>query len=596
MLNRGLKVLNEEEQQMGKVVGVLTALGDSASMTAASIEDMSRRIAAATLESTTGVMQAAATLSTFTSIAQKDFERVLMLGADMTSLLGGNLQSAVQRLGRALEDPATGMQRLARVGVVLDAAQEEAIESMIAMGDAAGAQEYLLKQLETRFDGVAEAAGSGMAGAFDLLGQRMDEFASKVASESGAGKQITKWVTGIANRLEAISNFVFPDTLDDLDAKIARITENMGKTTRMAERHGEEQLKALEKQRIEMLVAEEEADQKLIEQDEKSSAIRAAKRKKAAAAEAQELADKYDILLAKTKAHTIQLESLGVEDKEEKENLKLQRELTRLEERQRVYRKDYGVRLEMEAEFLRQREALIEGHTMRVSEIRKTAEEEMIEYFDEVQNRQTAQIQKAIKDEIKALEAKEKMHLAVAGTVSAAAGLAASALEEGSTAQRIALGIEKAAAVSSVLMSTQVAIMKAAALAPGPAKYAAIAEAIAMGGSVLSTLQSIDISGSRALGGPIGRSGNYWVGEHGKELVTLPQGASVASNDDITKTPEVNLTIIEDKSRAGQVEQSDDQLRVFVDTFKSQMIDDISKGRGVASAMERRYGLRRQNG
>lgn len=43
-----------------------------------------------------------------------------------------------------------------------------------------------------------------------------------------------------------------------------------------------------------------------------------------------------------------------------------------------------------------------------------------------------------------------------------------------------------------------------------------------------------DLGGGKAQGGKVNRAGQYWVGEQGPEIVTLPKGAVVTSNKDIS--------------------------------------------------------------
>lgn len=44
-----------------------------------------------------------------------------------------------------------------------------------------------------------------------------------------------------------------------------------------------------------------------------------------------------------------------------------------------------------------------------------------------------------------------------------------------------------------------------------------------------------DLGGGKAQGGKVNRAGQYWVGEQGPEIVTLPKGAVVTSNKDISR-------------------------------------------------------------
>jgi phage-related protein len=87
----------------------------------------------------------------------------------MAQAMGMDLQSATMLVGKALNDPVKGMTALTRSGVQFTDAQKEAIAAMVEMGDTAGAQQIILKELEVQFGGSAEAAGKTFGGQLDIM-------------------------------------------------------------------------------------------------------------------------------------------------------------------------------------------------------------------------------------------------------------------------------------------------------------------------------------------------------------------------------------------------------------------------------------------
>jgi hypothetical protein len=55
------------------------------------------------------------------------------------------------QLGKALNDPIAGISALSRVGVTFTEEQKATIESMVKMGDVAGAQKLILAELAREF-------------------------------------------------------------------------------------------------------------------------------------------------------------------------------------------------------------------------------------------------------------------------------------------------------------------------------------------------------------------------------------------------------------------------------------------------------------
>jgi hypothetical protein len=106
-------------------------------------------------------------LLTFTNIggAGGIFERTTKVTADVATAMGMDLKGAAIQLGKALNDPATGLSMLTRVGITFSEKQKDVIKSLQATGDMAGAQTVILEELERQFGGSAEAAASTFGGA-----------------------------------------------------------------------------------------------------------------------------------------------------------------------------------------------------------------------------------------------------------------------------------------------------------------------------------------------------------------------------------------------------------------------------------------------
>jgi hypothetical protein len=91
------------------------------------------------------------------------FDRATIAAFDMAAVFGGTGEDNAVRLGKALQDPIAGVSSLRKVGVQLSDQQEEMIRKFVEAGDAAGAQEIILKELETQVGGAAEATATDSA-------------------------------------------------------------------------------------------------------------------------------------------------------------------------------------------------------------------------------------------------------------------------------------------------------------------------------------------------------------------------------------------------------------------------------------------------
>jgi len=98
------------------------------------------------------------------------FDRATSIAADMAAVFGGDASGNAVKLGKALNDPVGGISALSRVGVQFTEDQKAMITGMVEAGDVAGAQEIIMKELETQVGGTAEAsatAGEKMAARWD---------------------------------------------------------------------------------------------------------------------------------------------------------------------------------------------------------------------------------------------------------------------------------------------------------------------------------------------------------------------------------------------------------------------------------------------
>jgi len=83
-----------------------------------------------------------------------------------------DLDSAAMQVGKALNDPVAGLAALSRSGVQFTAEQEAMIKAMVEAGNVAGAQEVMMKELNTQFGGSAAAAVDTYAGQQAVLQEK----------------------------------------------------------------------------------------------------------------------------------------------------------------------------------------------------------------------------------------------------------------------------------------------------------------------------------------------------------------------------------------------------------------------------------------
>lgn len=166
-------------------------------------------------------------------------------------------------------------------------------------------------------------------------------------------------------------------------------------------------------------------------------------------------------------------------------------------------------------------------------------------------------------------------------------------MSESSATYRALFAIQKSFAVASATMNAIVAWTSALKTEPfWPNGLAAYANAIALTTNIIGQLRSVTMHDK---GGYIPAGGLGIVGEYGPELVRGP--ANVTSRREtadlarsaLTGGSKVTVNLIEDQSRAGQVDSrerdGDEVINIFV--------SNIRKGGQMAKTLESTYALRR---
>jgi hypothetical protein len=159
----------EAQNAMAQLEAAVTSTGGAAGRTVAQLDALSMQLQKQTTYSDEAVKGAEAMLLTFDKIRGTEFDRATKAVTDLAARMGGDLQAAAVQVGKALQDPATGLTALRRSGVSFGAAQIEVIKQLYETGRAAEGQRVILAELEHQFGGSAAAARDTLGGAITGL-------------------------------------------------------------------------------------------------------------------------------------------------------------------------------------------------------------------------------------------------------------------------------------------------------------------------------------------------------------------------------------------------------------------------------------------
>jgi|GEM_PF-1878423 len=190
----------------------LWATKNAAGLTADEIRKIGEARAKVTLFDDDETNRASAMLLTFKNVKKGVFEEAIPAIQDLATKMAGDgpadMKGASIQLGKALNDPITGVTKLTKVGVTFTEQQKEQIAAMVKAGDTAGAQRVILSELNSEFGGSAEAArkaGGGMA----TLTMRWNEMKETVGSFVSAGlTKLSEWFGRVLDKAEPLVDMI----------------------------------------------------------------------------------------------------------------------------------------------------------------------------------------------------------------------------------------------------------------------------------------------------------------------------------------------------------------------------------------------------
>ena len=624
----------EYEQQQLRTEQLLKATGHAAGLTATQLEAHARALALNTLASTEGVRDAQAALLTFRSVSGDTFTRTIELAQDMAAVFGGDLKSATMQLGKALEDPATGLTALRRSGVSFTEEERKMITSMYDTGDAAKAQAFILGKLEAQVGGAGAAEGGGLSGSVDTLGQRWDELTNEIYKSANAGTTMGGVIDGLSNSLGRYTSVLETARILEEALNEERASETGSAQTKQAYElaieearqqyeHAQEQIRILEQS--DPLFFRGAHEKHL--QDYRDKAEQALQQIK-------NIEDKY-IVQAEKDREAAEDKRLAAEKKFQDEIAEAKR--TRAEERRLIDQR-------IEEEALRQQQArndqwLLSLEQRLMSEtdlINSHAEQERIRAETEIADKQQLaealvlieqnkndqleqlrqeQAEKVRRDleQQRAMQEQALNHVTsfTERQLSLTTNMLIQAGEEQSGLYKALFAAQKAAAIPSMIVATEEAATKALAAVPPPYNMGLSAAVRGMGYAGVGIVAGQAIAGARASGGQTLMGELYRTGEHGGELFTGRSGQQIfipPENGSITPTHKLNKSQGDDKPVTVNVYNAPEGTTVDYDTqtqtiniavgeavkqAKRSFIDDISRGGEQSRALERTYPLRR---
>ena len=175
-----------QEKAIAQVEAGIKSTGNAAGLTSKQLQDMASDLQGISTFGDEEILEnVTAQFQTFTNISGDVFAEAQKQTLNISERMGTDLKSSAIQLGKALNDPITGISALSRVGITFNDSQKDTIKSLVQTGKAAEAQTIILKELEKQFGGSAEAARDTFGGSLNALsntfGDALEEIGGVIA-------------------------------------------------------------------------------------------------------------------------------------------------------------------------------------------------------------------------------------------------------------------------------------------------------------------------------------------------------------------------------------------------------------------------------
>ncbi len=223
-LQRGVRVATEAfieaESTSITLAAALRATGNAAGFTTDELEAYADELMRLTTVDDEAFKRIMGIMATFRNVSGEVFKESIELIADMSVQFGG-LESGAIRLGKALNDPVTGMSALSRVGIQFSETQKETIKRLVEQNDLMGAQKIILAELTNQFGGQARAQVDSFGGAIDQLKNAFGEWLKDVG---GMITEIPYLIESIRVATVVFENFGLAQDMVWTSARLSLVT------------------------------------------------------------------------------------------------------------------------------------------------------------------------------------------------------------------------------------------------------------------------------------------------------------------------------------------------------------------------------------
>jgi hypothetical protein len=179
LIAKNVQSLARIESINAQTAQTITSMGNAANISAKEVEALAGRLEALTATEAESIQEGANLLLTFGNISNQlgegndIFTQTTEIMVDFARVMRKGPADAAIQLGKALNDPTTGMTALRKAGVSFTEQQQEQIKALQSSGDLLAAQKVILAELQRQFGGSGAAYAKTFSGQLELMGHEL---------------------------------------------------------------------------------------------------------------------------------------------------------------------------------------------------------------------------------------------------------------------------------------------------------------------------------------------------------------------------------------------------------------------------------------
>lgn len=169
-----VKAFVKQQDALEQIKAGLERVGDTAGVTFGELQKEAAKLQDTSLFGDEEILRdVTSQLLTFTGVTGEEFKKTQQAILNVATKTKQDLKSTSIQLGKALNDPVANLGALTRTGIQFSKQQKAQIKAMTEAGNIQGAQNLILKELQTQYGGAAEAAGK--ANPYVQLKNKLDD-------------------------------------------------------------------------------------------------------------------------------------------------------------------------------------------------------------------------------------------------------------------------------------------------------------------------------------------------------------------------------------------------------------------------------------